>query len=115
LYLKLLQQLIQHLTFQSERRFFMKASFANRKGFSLFFGFVLALLTLCAWSVPGALAQQVPLNPSKIPQFVDPLPLLDVVPGGTIETLTNGTQTITMQEFQSKVLPAGTVPGYTGT
>jgi spore coat protein A len=112
LYLKLLQQLIQHMTFQSERRFFMKASFTNRKGFSLFFGCVLALLALCAWSIPGALAQQVPLNPSKIPQFVDPLPLLSVQTGGTIDTIVDGgggnSYTLTMTEFNARVLPTGT-------
>jgi spore coat protein A len=94
----------------------MKASFAKRKGFSVFFGFALALLAVCAWSIPGALAQQVPLNPAKIPQFVDPLPLLTVQTGGTIDTIADpgggNSYTLTMTEFDAKVLPTGTfLPG----
>ncbi len=55
----------------------------------------------------GAFAQaQVPLPGSAIPQFVDPLPPLDVI-------VDNGTQiTLDMREFQAPVLSTGTfVPG----
>jgi spore coat protein A len=89
----------------------MKVSFTKRRGFSVFFVCVLALLALCTWGVTGALAQQVPLNPAKIPQFVDPLPLLSIQ-GGTIETIVDGgggnSYTLTMTEFDAKVLPTGT-------
>jgi spore coat protein A len=67
-------------------------------------------------SASGALAQQVPLNPTKIPQFVDPLPLLSVQTGGTIPTVVDGgggnSYTLTMTEFDANVLPTGTfLPG----
>ena len=76
-----------------------------------------ALLIISAWAAPAAMAQQgIPLNPAKIPQFVDPLPLLTVAPqNGTIETLTSGNAIVTMEEFKANVLPALTVPGYAGT
>ena len=74
-------------------------------------------------SAPGAFAQQVSLNPNKIPQFVDPLPLLSVQGNGPIDTVDKrGDQSqipIYMREFKVNVLPANTklpnnVP-YTGT
>ena len=62
-----------------------------------------------------ALAQQVPLPGTKIPQFVDPLPTLGAngiaVAGGTNLTLT-------MCEFKANVMPSTFVPAvgtYTGT
>jgi spore coat protein A len=75
-----------------------------------------AVLAICALSVPAVFAQQVPLNPTKIPQFVDPLPLLSVQTGGTIPTMVDGgggtNYTLTMTEFDAKVLPTGTfLPG----
>lgn len=82
--------------------------------FKRVFVFGLALLVLSAWTVPGALAQivqQPPLNPNKIPQFVDPLPLL-TVQGGPMETvdkrLSTTQQDIYMHEFAANVLPATT-------
>jgi spore coat protein A len=95
----------------------MKVSFTKRRGSSVFFGALLALLALCAWGVTGALAQQVPLNSTKIPQFIDPLPLLDLQ-GGPIETVSASSATITMEEFQANVMPSTFVPAagtYTGT
>jgi spore coat protein A len=61
-------------------------------------------------AVYAAQSPQVPLAANKIPQFVDPLPTL-TTPGGI--ALTNGTSlTISMEEFQSYILPTGTlVPG----
>jgi spore coat protein A len=65
-------------------------------------------------------AQGTPLPGSAIPQFVDPLPLLSVA-GGPMETIIAGTSevTLTMKEFQSKVLPSTFIPAngqpYAGT
>jgi len=58
----------------------------------------------------GQVAQLPPLPGNQIPQFVDPLPLLDVVPGGTMEVLVNdpaALNTIYMREFDAHVLPTG--------
>jgi spore coat protein A, manganese oxidase len=79
---------------------------------------LLVVAFLGLMGAPGAQAQQVPLNSNKIPQFVDPLPLLSVQ-GGPIETVTAPSQNIYMREFKASVLPATTklsnkVP-YTGT
>ncbi|HEY6002551.1 MAG TPA: multicopper oxidase domain-containing protein [Anaeromyxobacter sp.] len=73
---------------------------------------------LAALALPaGALAfksPQVPLAAKAIPQFVDPLPLLSVQPGGTMSTVVaTGTSfaaplPITMCEFQANILPTGT-------
>jgi spore coat protein A len=68
----------------------------------------LALLAVALLAAGGARAdgdEQVPLSPTDIPQFVDPLPTLAVA---------DGTQpvTLTMCEFKSNVLPTGTfTPG----
>jgi len=56
---------------------------------------------------------------SSIPQFIDPLPLLDVA-GGPMETITAGTAEIplTMKEFEASVMPSSFSPAsgtYTGT
>ena len=72
-----------------------------------------SLLLICFWfvSASGALAQQVALPGNKIPQFVDPLPALEVLPGDVPITLN-------MTEFQAPVMPTGFVPAvdaYTGT
>jgi FtsP/CotA-like multicopper oxidase with cupredoxin domain len=71
-----------------------------------------ALLVIFAWSVPGALAAQstqIPLAGSAIPQFMQPLPLLSVQTGGTINTVPGNTPlTINMCEFDAKILPPGT-------
>ena len=80
---------------------------------------LITLVAVFAWTAPAALAQQgVPLNSAKIPQFVDPLPLLSAQTG-SIETL-DGTasQVIYMREFQANVMPSTFVPAvgnYTGT
>ncbi len=81
-----------------------------------------ALLLLVGIS-PGALAVQgTPLPGNKIPQFVDPLPLLDAQVGGTMETVlhTAGSEiTLNMLEFKAWMLPKTFVPAngqqYTGT
>ena len=65
------------------------------------------LLLMALVGAAGAFAQaQIPLPGSAIPQFVDPLPPLDVIAD-------NGTQiTLDMREFQAPVLSTGTfVPG----
>lgn len=56
---------------------------------------------------------------SSIPQFIDPLPLLDVA-GGPLETIIAGTAEIplTMKEFKASVMPSAFTPAsgtYTGT
>src|ERR1700760_3193720 len=66
----------------------------------------------------AAQSPQVPLLPSAIPQFVQPLPLLSAKPyGGTINTVAgNGPLTLRMCEFRARALPAGTViKTYAGT
>ncbi len=70
--------------------------------------------------MPLAYAQQgTPLPGSAIPQFIDPLPLLNVA-GGPMETIIAGTGqlALTMREFQANVMPSAFVPAtgtYTGT
>lgn len=67
----------------------------------------------------AAQSPQVPLAGSAIPKFTEPLPgLADVgVIDATAGTGALGASQITleMREFQAQVLPAGAVPGYTGT
>jgi spore coat protein A len=71
---------------------------------------VLASLFIVSLGAGAALAAPpVTLNPTNIPQFVDPLPLLDVQ-SGTIETVVSP-QTevpIYMKEFKANILPAAT-------
>lgn len=79
--------------------------------------YLLVALTLVS-STP-ATAQPVPLPGSEIPQFVDPLPILAVA-GGTIETITTASATLSMCEFKSNVMPStfvppSSAPAYTGT
>jgi spore coat protein A len=83
----------------------------------------LALL-FTAFTVQGALAVQgTPLPGNKIPQFVDPLPLLNLTTGTTtgIETLidTGSEITLNMLELRANMLPSTFVPAngqpYTGT
>ena len=82
-----------------------------------------ALLVL-AFTTQGALAAQgIPLPGNMIPQFVDPLPLLNLTTGTStgIETLIdNGSEiTVNMLELQANMLPSTFVPAngqpYTGT
>lgn len=83
-------------------------------------GIVLALLFLALTAQGAPAVQGTPLPGNKIPQFVDRLPLLNVIPGGTMETVIAGTGEITlnMLEFQAKMMPSTFVPAvgtYTGT
>jgi spore coat protein A len=86
-----------------------------------------ALLVL-AFTTQGALAAQgIPFPGNKIPQFVDPLPLLNLITSTTtgtttgIETLIdNGSEiTLNMLELKANMLPSTFVPAngqpYTGT
>ena len=58
-----------------------------------------------AWSATAAQSLQVPLAGKMIPQFVQPLPLLNVA-GGTMATVFGNTDlTIRMCEFDAQVLP----------
>jgi spore coat protein A len=65
-------------------------------------------------------AQGMPLPGSAIPQFVDPLPLLNLA-GGPMETIAAGAGQIilTMKEFKANVMPSSFAPAgggtYTGT
>ncbi len=88
----------------------------------LMVGVLTGLLIPLGWNAPGALAQQVPLPGNKIPQFVDPLPVLDLTAGGTagIDTLIAGPAEIEllMRTFQANIMPSTFVPAtgtYTGT
>jgi len=73
----------------------------------------LALAVMGAGATQAAVSPQIPIAGSAIPQFAQPLPLLSVQPGGTINTvLGNRSLTITMCEFWANVLPLGTLaPG----
>lgn len=84
------------------------------------------LATVGVWSIPSSFAVQgTPLPGNKIAQFVDPLPLLAVTPGGTMETVLPGilggtdSLTLNMLEFQANMMPTGFVPAnglpYAGT
>ena len=84
-----------------------------------------ALVSFAAWGASAALSAQVALPGNKIAQFKDPLPLLTVAPGGTMQTvlpgILGGTDTLTLRmiESQTKMMPTGFVPAnglpYTGT
>lgn len=69
----------------------------------------LALITSSLFNAWGGVSPQVPLAGSAIPQFVDPLPNLDLIPADLNQI------ELRMKEFKSMVLPANVVPGYTGT
>jgi spore coat protein A len=93
------------------RRQFLKISAATGVG--------LALPWQLSLQRAFALQQGTPLPGSAIPQFIDPLPLLNVA-GGPMETIVAGTGEITlrMQEFQANVMPSAFVPAtgtYSGT
>ncbi|MBS1153385.1 MAG: multicopper oxidase type 2, partial [Myxococcaceae bacterium] len=74
---------------------------------------VLTFSVLLGEAALAAQSPQVPLAGAAIPQFVQPLPLLSVQPGGTVATLLgNQPLTVRMCEFWANVLPAGTLaPG----
>ncbi len=67
-----------------------------------------ALLLMALAGASGAFAQaQIPLPGSAIPQFVDPLPPLDVIVDNGVDEIV-----LEMEEFQAPVLSTGTlVPG----
>ncbi len=79
-----------------------------------------AILLIALMAQSALAVQGIPLPGNKIPQFVDPLPLLSVA-GGPMETVVAGPGEITlnMLEFQAKVMPSTFVPAnglpYTGT
>jgi len=93
-----------------------------RKGTWLWVTIMAALALLVAGLNSGAWAQaQVPLPGKNIPQFANPLPVLDVATGSNLdmETLISDASTnnftLTMQEFKAKVMPTGFVPAVGGT
>ena len=66
----------------------------------------------------GQAVTQVPLPGSALPQFIDELPALRLVPGygGTLQLPTPGNLTIRMQEFKANMMPSTFLPGtYQGT
>jgi len=83
-----------------------------RKRHSLMALIGLIALLLAALPAQAALSPQVPFPSTAIPQFAQPLPVLDVA-GGSIKTV-DGTQpaTVSLCEFDANVLPPGTfAPG----
>ena len=78
----------------------------------------LPILAFAFLIVGYATGQQIPLAGSAIPQFVDPLPLLDLtLSGNAIDTIIADANEIElhMREFKANVMPTGSVPSYTGT
>jgi FtsP/CotA-like multicopper oxidase with cupredoxin domain len=68
---------------------------------------LLVFLLILPGIATAAQTPQIPLAPSAIPKFVQPLPLLSVQPGGTMATVIgNQPLAIHMCEFDVKVLPA---------
>jgi len=84
-------------------------------------GFIAAVVVLFIVGLTGQTrAEQTPLPGALIPQFVDPLPVLDISSGGTIKTIVAGTGEIElhMREFKANMMPSTFVPAsgtYTGT
>ena len=77
------------------------------------------VIVISAQGVGAFAAQGTPLSGKKIPQFVDPLPVLDLA-GGTMETkiADPGEITLNMLEFKANMMPSTFVPPtgtYTGT
>jgi FtsP/CotA-like multicopper oxidase with cupredoxin domain len=74
-----------------------------------------------SWALDTAPPNNPPIVASTIPQFIDPLPILDVtgLSNGTIQTILAGTNQIplVMKEFKARMLPTGFKPGggYDGT
>jgi FtsP/CotA-like multicopper oxidase with cupredoxin domain len=81
---------------------------------------VLAIMATALIAGSALAVQGTPLPGYKIPQFVDPLPVLSVA-GGPMETVIAGTDEITlnMLEFQANMMPSTFVPAnglpYMGT
>jgi spore coat protein A len=83
---------------------------------------ILVIIVLSILVASYAYAVQTQLPGSAIPQFVDPLPVLDLTASGTlgIDTLVAGASEIElhMREFKANVMPSTFVPAtgtYTGT
>jgi len=85
---------------------------------------VAVLVSIGAWCIPSALAVQgTPLRGQKIPQFVDPLPDLDLSASGIngLDTIVAGPGEIrlNMRTFKANIMPSTFVPAnglpYTGT
>ncbi len=79
---------------------------------------LLAIMLAFTTNVQATQSPQTPIAGSTIPQFSQPLPLLNIngaFTGGVFTTLGNRPVTVRMCEFRSKVLPDGTVAGYKGT
>ncbi len=76
---------------------------------------IVAIAAMTILVLPGNKAEaqataQIPLAGSSIPKWIDELPRFNVVDS------TSGVRfNLTMKEFQFPILPAGAVPGYTGT
>jgi spore coat protein A len=95
------------------RRNFLKMGLLAGAGLSLplKFGRFGGLISTAEAQAPP----QVLLPGKSIPQFLDPLPLLDLSGGPMNTIIDNGSQfTISMQEFLANVMPTGFVPA-TGT
>jgi spore coat protein A len=83
----------------------------------------IALGAMAIAPIASAQVVQTPLAGSALPQFVDPLPLLDLTASGTlgIDTAVAGPDEIElhMREFKANVMPTGFVPAnglpYAGT
>jgi spore coat protein A len=83
----------------------------------------LSLILAMGLAPASAQVVQTPLAGSAIPQFIDPLPVLDLTASGTvgIDTLVAGAGEIElhMREFKANVMPTGFVPAnglpYAGT
>ena len=67
--------------------------------------------TILTLSCLAAAQTQTPLPAKNIPRFIQPLPLLTVQPGGTMNTIVAGNSEIqlNMCEFTAKILPPGTL------
>ena len=100
----------------------MKRKLFLRKAVMLgMLGLVLAMapaIVGATWAFDTAPLNNPPIPASSIPQFIDPLPVLNVA-GGTIQTIVAGTSQIQvdMKEFKANMLPTGFNPGgsYDGT
>ncbi len=64
-------------------------------------------------SAEAAQSPQIPLNPKNIPQFTEPVP--DLLSTESLILNPTAPLHLIMTEHKTNVLPAGAVPGYTGT
>jgi spore coat protein A len=89
----------------------------DRRTFVKMAGMAVGALTLGNYGlIRFGLAQQgTPIQGSSIPQFIEPLPLLNVA-GGPIETIAGENNVeIHMREIKVNILPQGFIPNYAGT